>query len=624
MKRLWCIMLVLSVVFAWPFGWNRGANITIKNFGEITTNYTTSLIISLNQTFCPDWEGFLENGTVWVEDCEKGKVWITFGNLLNGTNEFSVYFRVNRSGTNSKNVFEFYDAFDNEYELSCNDPKGGCSHAGWLLNASGTASVNVSDGKLELMCKNVFCWYTSKIDIERAFVVEVSSSVNQSANFGSGDFDLTYSIGGEKSSRFLPEEYYFNFLADSNTNMSFLKNELGSTSILETKKVGVFDFVKLTSVTTFWDNKIVIQTKGTYNESLVVYDSTYQNFSRIGFGSYDGKQTIDYIRVWKTANATVEVGILESVNSTHLVEMAWKTPVAWWINGSGCFDNSWVHQVRTMTFENLSVPVESVANESFSNGTVCWTSTGEWSNVSGVNQSCRWYNASEAWTGDFWFLSDLSSPSTGHVEGWINNTVNWTRFVDYGVESEGRWWVNYSGKLTSFLVCVADGQEKFYVLLLPPPKDEIPSGGGGGGGGGWISSVGSTGEQNESILNEDTTINESVDYNLVNVSGIESFEIIGSIWVNDNTIYVEGVGSITLERGFSMVNEAGRRYNGSVPVETGEYRLEREILARGNLVDQVEVEVENKSVGKGVAPVSLNMQFMVVVIFLFLILLAPI
>jgi len=586
------MMLIFSGVFAWPFGWSHGVTVTVENFGNTTEDYTTSFEVDFNKSFCPYWEGFLENGSVWIENCEKGIVWIKLNELEDSAVNFTVYFRVNETGGgNPGNVFEFYDNFSDEYEMSCNSPKDGCklfSKNMWFLNASGTATVNASEGELKLTCCGVSCSFTAPISIKRPFVLEFSGSVASHDNCGSSDYDLVTVVGDRTSKNNWRSNGYSIYGAEQNNNISILIRNLTSSIFLGTKEVGNFQKINEKITTYFWNKKIESHAKGSYNDSLVAYDSTYQNFSRIGFASHDGKQTIDYIRVWKTANATVEVGALESINSTYLVEKAWKTPVFWLINGSRCFDNSWIGQVRIMSFENLSAPNESTVNVSFSNGTVCWDSKEMWSNVSGVNQSCILYNASESWNGSFWFLSKVNTPSKEHAEGWVNETVNWTRFAGYGSESGSQWWVNYNGAGTDFLICIADGGEKYYVA--PPPKETSSrGGGGGGGGGGWIVSGQSVTKHDKS---ENKTQNESVSFSLVNVTGIESVEIAGKIWADNGIIYVEGIGSIEVGEGFVLVDEMGRNHGGGVPVETGRYVLEKAEEGSGRAGNQTPAGTE--------------------------------
>jgi len=323
---------------------------------------------------------------------------------------------------------------------------------------------------------------------------------------------------------------------------------------------------------------------GSYISAISCEDDDFTTFSRIGFGSSDGKQTIDYIRVWKTANATIEVGALDSVNATYLVEKSWKTPVSWWINNSFCLDNSWAQQIRVMTFENLSAPEEFFVNESFSNGTVCWNQTTGWKNISGKNVSCMSYESNEEVNGSFWFLGSEHNPNVEHFEGWENSSGNWTKFANYSFVNESQWWVNYIGLGQCFLICKQDGREKYYVVVPPtPPEDTSNSGGKSSGGGGWTS----TPKISEEVVENETSFTfeemESIINKSTEIIGIKSFEVMGNISMSNKTLHIWGVGIIELRNNFILINESGNVLEGRVFVTTGEYILEsREISSKEN------------------------------------------
>ena len=74
MKRLVCALLVLTVVFGWPFGWSHRANFTLDYEGSERENYSLELPVNLSVGM--QVEGRLnEDGEaeVWADNCT-GKV----------------------------------------------------------------------------------------------------------------------------------------------------------------------------------------------------------------------------------------------------------------------------------------------------------------------------------------------------------------------------------------------------------------------------------------------------------------------------------------------------------------------------------------------------------------------
>ena len=571
-------LLLVVPVFAWPYGWNHAFDVFLEYEGQEVTNYTLEL--DLGKLELEECEGFLEiDGAVWFENCSEGKVWVKLP-VLDRSMNFTVYFR-RGDGGGPEEVFYFYEGFEEEEVYACTECYTGKNNK-WLLNASSLSWATHKNGSLILECNNAHCTYTTPLKISRPFDIEIKGRVNISDNCGSSDYDLIYMVGDESLALKQVINSYDFHPAHDNTTVWFVKrNESGGFNLVSDEQ-GVFREIEMVARSSLREGDIVFLGEGTYNFRYEVNETDFQNFSRVGFASHDGKQTIDYLRVWKTANATVKVGELMVVNETREVANATKMPVSWWISEGGRWNGSWWMGWRVMNFSTPAEPEELGFYEEGGRWNAEWEVWDGWANFSGVNETCRFYRSEDAWAegvNETWVGMDKSNSSRirfaggahdfskQHVVGWVNGESGWESFGGSGKLNGSLVWVEYRGNASEFAVCLASGKEVFYS---PPPPAPSAS---GGSGGSWSVASSIPPKVNEGNESQEVFWGKS-EVEPVNISGLVDYVVVGALWVDDGKLEVDGVGQFWLENGYVLTDGAGGEWEGEAEVRTGTYRLE--------------------------------------------------